>query len=81
MTPRTMKIDPAVIKLLGLNPNDTNVSSVGGGGFASTSKIISHRDDGTEEAYFMKTGSGQEAEVMFEGTNTALYMLSQQLKG
>jgi hypothetical protein len=28
---------------------------------------VSQLDDGTEKAYFMKTGSGKEAEVMFEG--------------
>ncbi|EDU50333.1 phosphatidylinositol-4-phosphate 5-kinase fab1 (PtdIns(4)P-5-kinase) [Pyrenophora tritici-repentis Pt-1C-BFP] len=46
----------------------TNISSVGGGSsFASTSKIVSQLDDGTQKAFFMKTGSGKEAEVMFEG--------------
>jgi protein-ribulosamine 3-kinase len=76
-----MKLDPAIIKLLGLNTDKANVSSVGGGGFASTSKIISQLDDGTEKAYFMKTGSGKEAETMFEGTSTAPHVLSQQLTG
>jgi protein-ribulosamine 3-kinase len=68
-TQSTMKLDPAVVKLLGLNPDKTNVSSAGGGGMslASTSKIVSQLDDGTEKAYFMKTGSGKEAEVMFQG--------------
>jgi protein-ribulosamine 3-kinase len=67
-----MKLDPAVVKLLGLNPDKTNVSSAGGGGMssASTSKIVSQLDDGTEKAYFMKTGSGEEAEIMFKGMRT-----------
>ncbi|KAA8615004.1 phosphatidylinositol-4-phosphate 5-kinase fab1 PtdIns 4 P-5-kinase [Pyrenophora tritici-repentis] len=68
-----MKIDPAVVKLLGLNPDKTNISSVGGGSsFASTSKIVSQLDDGTQKAFFMKTGSGKEAEVMFEGEHASL---------
>jgi protein-ribulosamine 3-kinase len=64
-----MKLDLAVVKLLGLDPDKTNVSSACGSGSsaASTSKIVSHLDDGTEKAYFMKTGSGKEAGVMFEG--------------
>jgi hypothetical protein len=64
-----MKLDPAVVKLLGLNPEKTNVSSAGGGGSssASTLKIMSQLDDGTDKAFFMKTGSGEEAEVMFQG--------------
>jgi protein-ribulosamine 3-kinase len=64
-----MKLDPAVVQLLGLDPDKTNVSSAGGGGMssASTSKIVSHVEDGTEKAYFMKTGSGKEAEIMFKG--------------
>jgi hypothetical protein len=64
-----MRLDPAVIQLLGLDPDKTYVSSAGGGGMssASTSKIVSQLGDGTEKAYFMKTGSGKEADVMFEG--------------
>jgi protein-ribulosamine 3-kinase len=66
-----MKLDPAVIKLLGLESAITTVSSAGGGGCssASTSKIVSKLEDGTEKTFFMKTGTGEEARVMFEGTN------------
>lgn len=68
-TQSIMKLDPAVVKLLNLDPATTTVSSAGGGGCssASTSKITSKLDDGTEKAYFMKTGSGEDAKVMFEG--------------
>jgi protein-ribulosamine 3-kinase len=63
-----MKVDPAIIKLLGLDPDKTSVSSAGGGSsFASTSKIVSQLDDGSEKAFFMKTGSGKAAEIMFAG--------------
>jgi hypothetical protein len=71
-THATMKLDPAVVKLLGLDPASTSVSSAGGGGCssASTSKIVSKLPDGSEKAFFMKTGSGEDAKVMFEGKHT-----------
>jgi protein-ribulosamine 3-kinase len=64
-----MKLDPAVVKLLGLDATSTSVSSAGGGGCssASTSKIVTKLQDGTEKAFFMKTGNGKDAKVMFEG--------------
>ncbi|KAH5245682.1 protein-ribulosamine 3-kinase [Parastagonospora nodorum] len=70
-----MKLDPAVVKLLGLDTaTTTTVTSAGGGGCssASTSKIVSKRQDGTEKAFFMKTGSGKDAKVMFAGENASL---------
>lgn len=68
-TQSIMKLDPAILKLLGLDPATTSVSSAGGGGCssASTSKIVSKLEDGSEKAFFMKTGSGEDAKVMFEG--------------
>lgn len=64
-----MKVDQAVIDLLNLDPDNTSVSSAGGGGCssASTSKITSKSSDGTDQVFFMKTGKGEEAEVMFRG--------------
>jgi protein-ribulosamine 3-kinase len=64
-----MKLDPAVVRLLDLNPDKTSVSAAGGGGSssASTLKITSQLDDGTDQTFFMKTGSGEEAQVMFQG--------------
>jgi hypothetical protein len=66
------KLDPAVVKLLGLDTATTTVTSAGGGGCssASTSKILSKLRDRTEKAFFMKTGSGKDAKVMFEGRLT-----------
>lgn len=65
----SMKLDPAVIELLKLDPNTTSVGSAGGGGCssASTSKITTTLEDGSKKEYFMKTGHGKDAEVMFEG--------------
>ncbi|KAF2192529.1 Ketosamine-3-kinase [Zopfia rhizophila CBS 207.26] len=72
-----MKLDPAVIKLLNLDPENTSISSSGGGGCssASTSKITSKLGDGTEKCFFMKTGSGKDAETMFEGEHASLNAL------
>lgn len=69
-----MKLDSAVVKLLGLKPDTTNVSSTGGGGCssASASKIVSQLEDGSTKSYFMKTGSGKEAEIMFQGTSDGM---------
>jgi hypothetical protein len=69
-----MKLDPAVIKLLHLDPDSTTVSSAGGGGCssASTTKITSRLNDGTEKCFFMKTGSGEAASVMFKGADAVL---------
>jgi protein-ribulosamine 3-kinase len=67
---QTMKLDSALIKLLQLDPENTTVSSAGGGGCssASTSKITSKDQDGREKTFFMKTGKGREAEIMFKGS-------------
>ena len=64
-----MKVDSAILKLLQLDADSTSISSAGGGGCssASTSKIVSKLSNGTEKTFFMKTGSGSAAEVMFEG--------------
>ncbi|EMC97753.1 hypothetical protein BAUCODRAFT_31752 [Baudoinia panamericana UAMH 10762] len=69
-----MKLDSAVVSLLGLDPNQTSVSSAGGGGMssASTCKITTKTPDGGDMQYFMKTGKGREAEIMFEGEDASL---------
>ncbi|OAG06638.1 Ketosamine-3-kinase [Paraphaeosphaeria sporulosa] len=69
-----MKLDPAVVELLRLDAEQTTVSSAGGGGCssASTFKITSKLSDGTEKRFFMKTGKGGNAEVMFAGEHASL---------
>ena len=67
-----MKLDPAVIELLRLNPEMTSVSSIGGGcSAASAAKITvddeNNPDGGRQKRYFMKSASGKDAEVMFAG--------------
>jgi protein-ribulosamine 3-kinase len=64
-----MKLDSAVAEVLKVDLADTSVTSAGGGGCssASTSKITVKSPNGREKRYFMKTGSGKDAEVMFQG--------------
>ncbi|KAI9697477.1 MAG: hypothetical protein M1820_007812 [Bogoriella megaspora] len=72
-----MKIDPAIAKLLSLDASTTSVSSHGGAGMssASTLKITTRTSDGEEKQYFMKTGTGNEAEIMFKGEHASLNAL------
>lgn len=63
------KLDPEIIKALSLDPSKSTISSHGGSGFASTSKIKSSVD-GIEKLFFVKTGHGKESEIMFTGTLT-----------
>ncbi|KAK4608918.1 Ketosamine-3-kinase [Fulvia fulva] len=69
-----MKVDSAIISLLKLDPEQTTVSSAGRGGMssASTSKITTKPQDGSTMQYFMKTGKGRAAELMFEGEHQSL---------
>ena len=74
-----MKLDPAVVELLRLDAEHTTVSSAGGGGCSSaaTSKITCKLRDCTEKRFFMKTGKGEEAEIMFAGIHLARVSFTQ----
>lgn len=67
-----MKIDSAVIKALSLDSTKTTVARHGGSGFSITAKITTTLEDGTEKNFFMKTGKGKDAEVMFAGEHASL---------
>lgn len=69
-----MKVDTSLIELLGLDPSKTVVGSAGGGGCssASTSRIISQLEDGSEKTFFVKTGQGDKASIMFRGEDASL---------
>ncbi|KAL1301598.1 hypothetical protein AAFC00_005828 [Neodothiora populina] len=69
-----MNLDSAIIELLGLDPANASVSSAGEGGCssASTSKITATLPDGSEKKYFMKSGSGKDAETMFKGVHASM---------
>ncbi len=68
MAPR---VDPAIVEALGLDPSNTKIHTHGGSGFTSTFKL-SAKVDGKEMNYFVKTGTGQNAEVMFRGSQPKL---------
>ena len=61
------KIDPAILKALVLEASNTTLAAHGGSGFAFTGKLTSVVD-GKEKLFFVKTGKGDESEVMFTGT-------------
>ena len=67
-----MKLDPAVVRALSLNPSSTHVALHGGSGFSSTAKITINAGDAAEKHYFMKTGRGKDATLMLEGEHTSL---------
>lgn len=59
-------VDSAILKALGLDAGVTKIATHGGSGFSSTFKLIS-TVDGKEVMYFVKTGAGKDAEIMFRG--------------
>ena len=70
-----MKLDSAVIRALSLDPAKTNVAKHGGSGFSTTAKITTTLEDGTEKNFFIKTGKGKDAQVMFAGEHASLNAL------
>ncbi|KAK5635185.1 hypothetical protein RRF57_010897 [Xylaria bambusicola] len=59
-------VDPAITDALGLDPSTTKITSHGGSGFASTFKLSS-TVNGKDINYFVKTGTGEDAALMFQG--------------
>ncbi|TGZ77798.1 fructosamine kinase [Ascodesmis nigricans] len=70
-----MKLDPAIISALDIDPTKATLTSHGGSGFSSTYQLTTQLPDGSEKRYFVKTGKGEEARVMFEGEYTSLNAL------
>ncbi|KND94529.1 Ketosamine-3-kinase [Tolypocladium ophioglossoides CBS 100239] len=64
MAPR---VDPAILEALGLDANRTRIAPHGGSGFSSTFKLSS-TVGGQPVSYFVKTGTGKDAELMFRGS-------------
>lgn len=60
-------VDAAILEALGLSAEQTKISSHGGSGFASTFRLSSVTSEGETVNYFVKTGTGPDAEVMFRG--------------
>lgn len=67
-----MAVDSAILSLLGLNPDQVTASGHGGSSFSKTSKITATLEDGTTKSFFMKSGKGSDAQVMFEGEHASL---------
>ncbi|KAM3479606.1 hypothetical protein MY5147_001661 [Beauveria neobassiana] len=65
------ELDNAILEALGLDASATTMRSHGGSGFASTFKL-STTVDGQPTHYFVKTGRGADAEVMFKGEHASL---------
>ncbi|KAH8175509.1 fructosamine kinase domain-containing protein [Sarocladium implicatum] len=65
------KVDPAIIKALGLDASTASLSTSGGSGFASTFKL-STSVEGKPRSFFVKTASGKDSEVMFKGEHASL---------
>jgi protein-ribulosamine 3-kinase len=59
-------VDPAILEALGLDPDATKIASHGGSSFASTFKLSSEAN-GQITNYFVKTGTGSDSEIMFNG--------------
>ena len=78
-----MKTDPAILDALPVSTDrsKTTISSHGGSGFASTAKVRAVLEDGSEKLFFLKTGKGQDAAVMFEGEHASLNAMSKAVEG
>lgn len=66
-----MPVDSAILAALGLDAQNTKQATHGGSGFSSTFKLTGLKD-GREVNYFVKTGTGRDAEVMFRGEHASL---------
>ncbi|KAK4187577.1 Fructosamine/Ketosamine-3-kinase [Podospora australis] len=64
-------VDPAILSALNLEATSSKLLSHGGSGFSSTYKLVAAKD-GKELTYFVKTGTGPDAEIMFRGEHASL---------
>jgi protein-ribulosamine 3-kinase len=62
-------VDPAIVAALKLDAENSKITSHGGSGFSSTFRL-SGTKHGKSVSYFVKIGSGPDAEVMFRGQLT-----------
>ncbi|PSR87055.1 Fructosamine/Ketosamine-3-kinase [Coniella lustricola] len=66
-----MPVDPAILDALGLDADSAKQASHGGSGFSSTYRLTGFKD-GKPVSYFVKTGLGKDAEIMFRGEHASL---------
>ncbi|GAB0136253.1 hypothetical protein EsDP_00004562 [Epichloe bromicola] len=64
-------VDVEILKALGLQDEEAQISSHGGSGFSSTFKLTATKN-GQPINYFVKTGAGKNAELMFKGEHASL---------
>lgn len=78
-----MSVDPAIVSELQLDPQTATIHSHGGSGFASSYKLTgSPADDpSSQKLYFVKTGSGPNAETMFRGEHASLNAIAAAVPG
>ncbi|EJT71467.1 hypothetical protein GGTG_10724 [Gaeumannomyces tritici R3-111a-1] len=78
-------VDPAILEALKLDPGTAKMTTHGGSGFASTFKLAGTATggDGKQEqrAFFIKTGSGADAQVMFRGEHASLNAIHDAVPG
>ncbi|OAA46219.1 phosphotransferase enzyme family protein [Metarhizium rileyi] len=69
----TPNVDPEILKALGIDDHrhDAKIASHGASGFSSTFKL-SATINGRPRSYFVKTGTGKDAELMFKGEDASL---------
>ncbi|SPQ20617.1 5abdc0d3-5e2a-4e37-8ab9-dfa23d91c169 [Thermothielavioides terrestris] len=67
-------VDPAILEALGLEATSSKLVSHGGSSFSSTLKLVATKN-GEELTYFVKTGTGPDAEIMFRGEHASLNAL------
>ncbi|EAQ87015.1 hypothetical protein CHGG_08268 [Chaetomium globosum CBS 148.51] len=67
-------IEAAILEALGLEATSSKLVSHGGSGFSSTYKLMATKD-GQQLTFFIKTGTGPDAEVMFRGEHASLNAL------
>ena len=70
LSARKMKVDPAVLRGLGVDQLNAVLFPIGGGMSSASAYKITLQDSCKQ--YFMKMGSGKEAETMFEGEYASL---------
>lgn len=72
---RKMQLDTAILQALNLSPSQTTAATHGSSGFSTTAKITTNLPDGTPKTFFLKTGAGPDAEIMFAGEHASLNAL------
>ncbi|KAG6003895.1 hypothetical protein E4U43_000834 [Claviceps pusilla] len=59
-------VDVAILRALHLQDQDATIRPHGHSGFSSTFKLITRTKNGQQMSYFVKTGTGEDAEQMFK---------------